>query len=483
MEDDSNMNSIIKNKYQIIEFKGKGGFAKVYLAEEIQTKKQCAVKILNDEEDSDFENEIKMLNIVSKLKNPFIVNLIDWGQEENHQFIVMDYASKGELFSYISYIQKGLENKTAKLIFHKILKGLEAIHNSGICHRDLKIDNILMDQFFNPKICDFGLATELKGKNGDGKLYEIVGTKRYAAPEILNENPYNGVKADIFSLGVVLFNITFAKFGFNKSLETDKRYKYIYRKEYDKYWEKMKCDETDLDKDLKELYLKMVSYKQEDRPTIKEIFESPWMKDIMDLDETEYKNLEKNVYDEFKKIYIKILEENGTVNVKDVNDYEDGQNRGSFEETNEYFDLDLVPKKAIKTGFNTKHYMKIIGKVNPSILMNIIANKIKNKYGDKIDIIPNSYKLRFDICYENIEDDDEEDNEDEEKNEDDQKEEEENEDARKGIKSEKSVIRVKLFESPKGEYIVSFIKKKGETIEFHKNLKELRNIIKELDNL
>ena len=257
MEDDSNMNSIIKNKYQIIEFKGKGGFAKVYLAEEIQTKKQCAVKILNDEEDSDFENEIKMLNIVSKLKNPFIVNLIDWGQEENHQFIVMDYASKGELFSYISYIQKGLENKTAKLIFHKILKGLEAIHNSGICHRDLKIDNILMDQFFNPKICDFGLATELKGKNGDGKLYEIVGTKRYAAPEILNENPYNGVKADIFSLGVILFNITFAKLGFNKSLETDKRYKYIYRKEYDKYWEKMKCDETDLDKDLKELYLKM----------------------------------------------------------------------------------------------------------------------------------------------------------------------------------------------------------------------------------
>ena len=205
----------------------------------------------------------------------------------------------------------------------------------------------------------------------------------------------------------------------------------------------------------------------------------------MDLDETEYKNLEKNVYDEFKKIYIKILEENGTVNVKDANDYEEGgQNRGSSEETNEYFDLDLVPKKAIKTGFNMKHYMKIIGKVNPSILMNIIANKIKNKYGDKIDIIPNRYKLRFDICYENIEDDDEEDNEDEEKNEDDQiEEEEENGDVRKRIKSEKSVIRVKLFESLKGEYIVSFIKKKGETIEFHKNLKDLRNIIKELDNL
>ena len=492
MKDDSNINSIIKNKYQIIEFKGKGGFAKVYLAKEIQTKKLCAVKILMDDEDSDFENEIKMLKIVSQLKNPYIVNIIDWGEdlikiehepEENHQFIVMDYASKGELFSYISCIQKGLENKTAKLIFYKILKGLEAIHNSGICHRDLKIDNILMDEFFNPKICDFGLATELKGKNGDGKLYEIVGTERYIAPEILNKIPYNGVKADIFSLGVVLLNITFAKCGFIKPSENDKYYKYIYKKKYDKYWKKLKCFETVLDKDLKELYLKMVSYKQEDRPTIKEIFESPWMKEIIDLDEKEYKKLEEKVYDEFKGIYIKILEKNGTVNVKDVDDNEeDGQNRGSSEETTEYFDLDLIPKQAIKTGFNMKHYMKIIGKVKPSTLMNIIANKIKSKYQNKIDIIPNNYKLRFDICYENMEDDEEEDNEEEEENDDDQVEEEENKNIRKRIKNEKSVIRVKLFESPKGGYIVSFIKKKGETIEFHKNLEELRNIIKELDN-
>ena len=129
------------------------------------------------------------------------------------------------------------------------------------------------------------------------------------------------------------------------------------------------------------------------------------------------------------------------------------------------------------------HYMKIIGKVNPSTLMNIIANKIKGKYKNKIDIIPNNYKLKFDICYENMEDDEEDDNEEEEEeNDDDQMEEEENKNIRKRIKNEKSVIRVKLFESPKGGYIVSFIKKKGETIEFHKNLEELRNIIKGLDN-
>ena len=68
MKDDSNINPLIKNKYKIIEFKGAGGFAKVYLAKEIQTEKLCAVKILIDDEDPDFESETKMLKIVSQLR-------------------------------------------------------------------------------------------------------------------------------------------------------------------------------------------------------------------------------------------------------------------------------------------------------------------------------------------------------------------------------------------------------------------------------
>ena len=487
MEDDSN--SLIKNKYKILERKGKGGFGVVYKAEDVQTKKVYALKIKVKGDESDFENEIKMLKIVTQLKNPYIINIIDSGkelikadleEEENRQYIIMDYASKGELFDYISCIKRGLEKKTAKLIFHKILKALEDIHKLGICHRDLKIENILMDQFFNPKLCDFGLSTEIKGEDGSGILKDYVGTLKYAPPEMYKKKPYNGVKADVFSLGVVLLNITFGKCGFVKPLRFEKYYKYIYNKDFDKYWETIGCTEQDLDEDLKNLYLKMVSYEQKDRPTIREIFESSWMKEIENLNETEYKNLEKQVYDEFKEIQKKIAEKNGTVFVEESEKNEEsGENRGISERTDNYFNLDLVPKTIEKTGLNMNHYMKIIGKVNPCILMNTIAKKIKKKYGDKIDINPSEYKLKFDVCYENMdEEDDEEENEEEEENK-----EEGNEDFKNRIKDEKCVVRVKLFKSLNGGYIVRFSKKKGGTIEYHQYLEELRNIIKELDHI
>ena len=326
IEEQINKNKvIIKNKYKIVERIGKGTFGVVYKAEDLQTKKEYAVKINLKDDESDFENEIKMLRIVTQLKNPYIINIIDSGKElikadsvfeKNCQFIVMDYASKGELFDYISFIKTGLSIRAVKLIFHKILKGLEDIHKSGICHRNLELKNILMDEFYNPKICDFGLSTEIKGKDGSGFLNDYVGTLNYAPPEMYKKIPYNGVKADVFSLGVVLLNITFGKCGFVKPLPFDKYYKYIYTKDFDEYWKKIGSTEQDLDKDLKNLYLKMVSYEQNDRPTIKDIFESSWMKEIENLNETEYKNLEKEVYKEFKKIENIILDKKGTVFVK-----------------------------------------------------------------------------------------------------------------------------------------------------------------------
>ena len=487
MADDSNGNSIIKNKYQILKRKGKGGFGEVYKAEDIQTKKKYAVKIFFKGKESEIKNEIRIHNIVTQLKNPYIINIIDSGEEliktefldkENRRYIIMDYAFKGELYEYISCIKRGFENKTAKLIFHKILKGLEAIHNSGICHRDLKMENILMDQFYNPKIGDFGFSTELKGKDGSGILDDYLGTDCYCPPEMYKKIPYNGVKADVFSLGVVLLIINLGIPGFKKPSSNDYYYKYIYNKNFDKYWEKIEkicCAAQTLDQDLKNLYLKMVSYEQKDRPTIKEIFESSWMKEIENLNKTEYKDLEKKVYDELKEIKKKISDANGTVSVEEFESNEEsGENRGISERTDKYFNLNLLPKHIEKTGLYMKHYMKIIGKVNPCILMNTIADKIKKKYGDKININPSEYKLKFDVCYENMDEEN-----DEEENEEDNVE-EGNEDFKNRIKDEKSVIQVKLFESSNGGYIVRFTKKKGGTIEYHQYLKELRNIIKDL---
>ena len=86
------------------------------------------------------------------------------------------------------------------MIFKKILNGISAIHNLNICHRDIRPENIYLDENFNPKIASFSLSC-LNANN----LNQHVGAVRYCAPEILSRIPYNGIKADIFSLGKLLF--------------------------------------------------------------------------------------------------------------------------------------------------------------------------------------------------------------------------------------------------------------------------------------
>ena len=233
---------VIDNKYLIKEEKGKGGTSKVFLVEEEKTKKLYAAKILNDYKYFDIEVEIlNELKNNNKININNIVNLIDSGFADitlghssiKKPYLILEYAPKGDLSSYIKIPERGFKEEHAKLIFNKILKGVQDIHNSGICHRDLKTQNILLDNQYNPKICDFGFATYIS-KN----LKDWVGTTQYAAPEIHKNGPYDGVKIDIFSLGVILFNLVTGKYGFKEAKMENKLYILIKHKNYDTFWKK-----------------------------------------------------------------------------------------------------------------------------------------------------------------------------------------------------------------------------------------------------
>ena len=148
------------------------------------------------------------------------------------QYLILEYASKGNLFYYAKQYEQGLKKEYAKVIFDKILKGVLCCHEKGICHRDLKLDNILLDENFNPKIADFGSATvnsEKLKNDGDG-------TPGYAPPEIYYNKFYNGIEADIFSLGVILFNLYIGKAPFGEPLKSSKFYSNIIFGDYPKYW-------------------------------------------------------------------------------------------------------------------------------------------------------------------------------------------------------------------------------------------------------
>ena len=84
---------------------------------------------------------------------------------------------------------------------------LHYLHSNGLCHRDLKLKNILLDNEYNCKIIDFGFATELQGRDGSGFNKSRVGTISHFAPEILNKEPYQGNVVDLFALGVILFTL------------------------------------------------------------------------------------------------------------------------------------------------------------------------------------------------------------------------------------------------------------------------------------
>ncbi len=479
----SQVENSIDNKYTILEKKGRGATANVYLVEDKNTKSKYAAKVLK-EKSSYFEKEIEILKKVSVLKNPFIVNLVHYGEgpvktsskpATNNQYMVLEYASKGELFDYIYCSEKGLSERHAKLIFHKILKGVEAIHKTGICHRDLKMQNILVDDKFDPKICDFGFGAELKGEDGSGKLKDFLGTQNYAAPEIFLHRPYNGVKVDIFSLGVVLLNLVTCKIGFLQATRNDKYYRCIMAKKYNNYWNLVSGQIGNVSKELKNLYIKMVSFAPDQRPSIDDIFEDPWMKEVTSLDEKSYIELEHEVFEEFKKMEIAVLKNNETVNAQGSSEVNLGNDRALGDNDVEYFDLSLTPKFIQKTGLNMQNYMKIKGDLKPCGFMNALANKIVKVFGDNAKIEESKNGLKFNVVFEDELVDEEEPDEDIEK----ELEKLGLEDIdEEGLTKKDCVIQIKLFQSLNGGYLVRFVRKGGEIEEYHKNLDNIKSIVK-----
>ena len=478
----------IDKKYDIIEKKGSGASSVVFLVKDSTTKKIYAAKVLL-KQDILFNNEVEMLNALKGVNSPYILNLINNGTGnvlrkgrvfKEKQYLILEYASKGELFNYILYLQKGLKKEYAKVIFAKILRGVLSFHNQGICHRDLKLDNILLDENFNPKIADFGFATYNKGK-----LNESKGTAGYAAPELYIENKrYDGFKADIFSLGVILFNLYTGRQPFKKHIKFDSDYKYIKSGDYENYWKKaigglggMK-NFKDLEdfNDFKDLYNKMVSYKPNKRPTIIEILGSKWMKEIRDLNEDQLKKLEEEIIEEF-------LEREPTVNnvltlatklqpIKSLN-----CDRGIEDIFKTYFDFSLKPKYGkIGLGMN---FIKIEGNLSPADFMNNLANKIDQNFKDNCKIEESKWTLKFKITFEEeLEDEEEISKELPEKS--DELDFEENEEINENLLKKDFIMECKLYQSLDGGHFLKFSKKSGYLEDYYNKLEIIISLVKEI---
>ena len=376
---------------------GEGSFGRTYYARDKKSNKKYVLKLSINKNDQTFSREIEMLKTLKNKSN--IIKIINDFEDDKHyrlpeetdidcaegyvRYIVLEFIPKGNLFDYC----KGnpFKEEYARVIFYKVLKGVQNIHNSGICHLDLKLENILMDKNYNPIICDFGLSGYIEDLKSGKTEKRSPGSLGYKAPELIKcKFPFDGIKADIFSLGAILFNLVTFKHifcNYNNKLK-DKWYKLIIEKKFDDYWEVVEINPSET---FKNLFTKMVSYELSERPkNIEEILNSPWIKEYDDLSDDEKKDLEKEVIKDLEVRKASCDSECQTNQITLTSEKLDEVNKGQ-EEGNNYFTEDdlAIPELNLDDDIIMKNYIFIKGEIKPRFFMNKLANKIEQLFEEK----------------------------------------------------------------------------------------------------
>uniref|UniRef100_A0A671WWD8 non-specific serine/threonine protein kinase n=1 Tax=Sparus aurata TaxID=8175 RepID=A0A671WWD8_SPAAU len=185
--------------YRLLKTIGKGNFAKVKLARHTLTGREVAIKII----DKTQLNPTSLQKVRLCLCCCFSVKLFEVIETDKTLYLVMEYASGGEVFDYL--VAHGrMKEKEARAKFRQIVSAVEYCHQKRIVHRDLKAENLLLDADMNIKIADFGFSNEF---TLGSKLDTFCGSPPYAAPELFQGKKYDGPEVDVWSLGVILYTL------------------------------------------------------------------------------------------------------------------------------------------------------------------------------------------------------------------------------------------------------------------------------------
>ena len=275
--------------YEIIRELGKGAFSNVKLGKHKETKKLVALKILKDEA---FENKANIatfkteVDVMKEISHPYIINLLkstnkgvltktSGDKKEGVVYLTLELATGGEIFDFIA--QTGsFSEPVARYYFHQIIEALEYLNSKGISHRDLKPDNIMLDDEFNIKIADFGFSSKAASNQS------FKGTKSYMAPEILIGAKYFGSMVDIFAVGIILFIMVTQIPPFQMAHPKDGWYKFVCSNRMDKFWkyhtQNLPEGSKPFSKSFKDLMYWIFNFDHTTRPSIAEIKEHDWYK-------------------------------------------------------------------------------------------------------------------------------------------------------------------------------------------------------------
>ncbi|XP_062544541.1 uncharacterized protein LOC134211571 isoform X3 [Armigeres subalbatus] len=252
--------------YELDKTIGKGNFAVVKLASNLITNSKVAIKII-DKTCLDEENLAKTFREISILKvlhHPHITRLYEVMESRNKIYLVTEHAARGEIFDHL--VANGrMKEEEASRIFSQIISAVDYCHSKGIVHRDLKAENVLLDNEMNVKLADFGFSnTFCEGT----PLRTWCGSPPYAAPEVFQGVEYDGPKSDIWSLGVVLYVLVCGALPFDGATLHDLRSVVVAGKFRIPFFMSQECEH---------LIRHMLVVEPEKRYTVKQIANHKWL--------------------------------------------------------------------------------------------------------------------------------------------------------------------------------------------------------------
>ena len=209
---------------------GEGTFSIVKLAYHELTKQFFACKVISIKmlKERNLEGHLESeIRVSQALRHPGVVILTDLYKDENNYYVFYEFCPNGDLFSYMRE-RKRIPESEARAFLYQIMDSISYIHNLGIIHKDIKPENVLIDQHGYLKISDFGLSAFMK----KGEMCTVAcGSLMYVSPECVTGKPYDGFKADIWSVGAILFAMVTGKFPYPKK-ENKQLFKYVKAGEY-----------------------------------------------------------------------------------------------------------------------------------------------------------------------------------------------------------------------------------------------------------
>jgi len=341
---------------------GKGAFGKVNLCLHVLTGRLVAIKSINKTKlkNERYKQKIQLETSIMKSlsSSNYIVKIYETYQTKKHFCIVMEYICAGDLLSYIRKRSK-LNEQIAKFIFKQIILSLQFIHSQNIVHRDIKLDNILIDLNNNIKICDFGVSKKIS--NND-KMFEQCGTPAYIAPEILKNKGYEGFSVDIWSCGVVLYAMLSGTVPF-KGNNLNELHDLIMKGKFNNI--------NDISNDAKHLIKCLLEVDPKKRISINNILNHPWLINV-DVNNNKNYNLFTNAE--------RILLNKSNVDYRDINNKND---------MIEYFDLRNLDTFEDNENKNIHSKSYILAPFNSSMTYDNIKNN-NYDYNNKSLIIQNN---------------------------------------------------------------------------------------------